>query len=58
MNSIITKTDNKLQSIIEANIFVKRVAVFIGCLFLSSTDNITNIPLLMFMYHIYMIFNN
>ena len=58
MNELISKTDNKLENIVHANVYVKKCVLFSGCLFLSATENVTNIPLMMFMYHMYMIFNN
>ncbi len=58
MDKLVKQTDNKIENIVHANMQLKRFVVFIGCLFLSATDNITNIPLVMFMYHVYMIFNN
>ena len=57
MNQLINKTDNKIEQIVHANMKLKKTVVFMGCLFLSATDNLTNIPLLMFMYHVYMIFH-
>ncbi len=58
MKEIVTQTDYKLQQIDEINVYMKRIILFIGCLYLSVSGNITNIPLVMFMYHMYMIFHN
>ena len=58
MDKIISITDHRLRTMDNSVLTVKRTAVFLGCLWLSFTENITNIPLLMFMYHVYHIFNN
>tara|TARA_B100001093_G_C26379234_1_gene822168 strand:+ start:179 stop:394 length:216 start_codon:yes stop_codon:yes gene_type:complete len=58
MNEILTRTDYKIQEIEDINVTIKRMVVFIGCVYLSMSGNAANIPLLIFMYHLYMIFHD